>query len=241
MIIVPSWWRLAARGDELIGHGHTNAMRQGDLGEEAERALLRQCRDRMAEQSGVAPDGWLSPWISESLSTPDLLAETGYRYTLNWCHDDQPIRMTTRHGTLWSVPYSQEANDIPMIVARQMDGKDFAQLLIDQFDEMLRSVGGSAPGAGHRPASLHHRAALPSAPFTAGTGTHGFGARCRQDMDDDARRDLPSCRSAPLMLDAFDFRESIPFPDKDHEYFIRIERPGWRFCPPRPFHPPADA
>ncbi len=127
----------AARGDELIGHGHTNAMRQGDLGEEAERALLRQCRDRMAGQSGVAPDGWLSPWISESLSTPDLLAETGYRYTLNWCHDDQPIRMTTRHGTLWSVPYSQEANDIPMIIARQMDGKDFAQLLIDQFDEML--------------------------------------------------------------------------------------------------------
>ena len=24
--------------------------------------------------------------------TPDLLAETGYRYTLNWCHDDQPVR-----------------------------------------------------------------------------------------------------------------------------------------------------
>ena len=43
------------------------------------------------EHSGVAPRGWLSPWISESRSTPDLLAETGYRYTLNWCHDDQPV------------------------------------------------------------------------------------------------------------------------------------------------------
>jgi len=29
-------------------------------------------------------------------------------------------------------------NDIPMIVARQMDGKDFAQMIIDQFDEMLK-------------------------------------------------------------------------------------------------------
>ena len=85
----------------------------------------------------MAPSGWLSPWISESNATPDLLAETGYRYTLNWCHDDQPIPMTTRHGKLWSVPYSQEANDIPMIITRQMDGKDFAQLIIDQFDEML--------------------------------------------------------------------------------------------------------
>jgi hypothetical protein len=35
------------------------------------------------------------------------------------------------------VPYPQELNDIPAIVARQMDGKDFAQMIIDQFDEML--------------------------------------------------------------------------------------------------------
>ena len=68
----------------------------------------------------------------------DLLAETGYRYTLNWCHDDQPVAMRTRSGrTLWSVPYPQELNDIPAIVARQMDGKDFAQMIIDQFDEMI--------------------------------------------------------------------------------------------------------
>ena len=88
--------------------------------------------------AGSAPAGWLSPWISESRLTPDLLAETGYRYTLNWCHDDQPVAMRTRSGrTLWSVPYPQELNDIPAIVARQMDGKDFAQMIIDQFDEML--------------------------------------------------------------------------------------------------------
>jgi len=47
-------------------------------------------------------------------------------------------RMRARGGgTLWSVPYPQELNDIPMIVARQMDGKDFAQMIVDQFDEML--------------------------------------------------------------------------------------------------------
>jgi len=34
------------------------------------------------------------------------------------------------------VPYPQELNDIPMIVARMMDAKDFAQMMIDQFDEM---------------------------------------------------------------------------------------------------------
>jgi allantoinase len=127
-----------ARGDELVGHGHSNAVRQGGLGEAAERALLLACHQRLQASSGVPPQGWLSPWISESPVTPDLLAETGYRYSLNWCHDDQPLPVYTRGGhVLWSVPYPQELNDIPMIVARQMDAKDFCQMIIDNLDEML--------------------------------------------------------------------------------------------------------
>ena len=129
---------MVKRGDELIGHGHTNAERQAALGEEGERALLSFCRETIQARSGQTPQGWLSPWLSESFVTPDLLAETGYSYTLNWCHDDQPILMKTRSNKpLWSIPYPQELNDIPMIVARQMDAKDFAQMIIDQFDEML--------------------------------------------------------------------------------------------------------
>ena len=128
----------AARGDEIVAHGHTNAERQGTMGEAEERALIGHCRDRIAREHGKPPAGWLSPWISESRVTPDLLAEAGYRYTLNWCHDDQPTRMTTRGGEgLWAVPYPQELNDIPMVIGRLMDGKDFAQMIVDQFDELL--------------------------------------------------------------------------------------------------------
>jgi peptidoglycan/xylan/chitin deacetylase (PgdA/CDA1 family) len=133
-----------ARGDELIGHGHTNAERQADMPEPQERALLADCRARIAQCSGSAPAGWLSPWISESRATPHLLAETGYSYSLNWCHDDQPVRKRTRHGPLWSIPYPQELNDIPMIIQRQMDGKDFAQMVIDNFDEMLEQSTGQS-------------------------------------------------------------------------------------------------
>ena len=127
-----------ARGDEIIGHGHTNSQAQGGMPADEERQLLLSCRERIARESGRAPEGWLSPWISESRDTPDLLAGTGYRYTLNWCHDDQPVRMRTRAGPLWAIPYPQELNDIPMIVARQMSGRDFADMIVDQFDEMLR-------------------------------------------------------------------------------------------------------
>jgi peptidoglycan/xylan/chitin deacetylase (PgdA/CDA1 family) len=129
---------LVKRGDELIGHGHTNAERQGGWAEADEAGLLQRCRERLAQAGDRTPAGWLSPWISESRLTPDLLAEAGYRYTLNWCHDDQPGLMRTRGGQrLWSVPYPQELNDIPMIMARQMDARDFADMIIDNTDEML--------------------------------------------------------------------------------------------------------
>ncbi|MDB5643408.1 MAG: chitin deacetylase 1-like [Hyphomicrobiales bacterium] len=127
-----------ARGDEIVGHGHTNAERQAMFSEEQERDLIAGSRARIAQESGVDVAGWLSPWISESPVTPDLLAECGYRYTLNWCHDDQPVRMRTRGGeSFWSIPYPQELNDIPMIIGRQMDGRDFTRMITDNFDEML--------------------------------------------------------------------------------------------------------
>jgi allantoinase len=127
-----------ARGDEIVAHGHTNAERQDGFTEAQERQLLIDCRTRIERESACAPRGWLSPWIAESPVTSDLLAETGYAYTLNWCHDDQPVKMRTRSArTLWSIPYPQELNDIPMIIARQMDAKDFAQIIVDNFDEML--------------------------------------------------------------------------------------------------------
>ena len=42
------------------------------------------------------------------------------------------------------MPYPQELNDIPAIVARKETGRDFAQAIIDGFDEML-AQSASAP------------------------------------------------------------------------------------------------
>jgi len=130
------------RGDEMVGHGRTNAERQSTLPEAEERRLIEDCTARMRAEEGIAPGGWLSPWIAESPVTPDLLREAGYRYTLNWCSDDQPVWMATRAGPLLAVPYPQELNDIPAIVARK-DGADaFADMIVDAFDEMLAQAEG---------------------------------------------------------------------------------------------------
>jgi allantoinase len=126
-----------ARGDEIAGHGRSNAERQSALDEVAEAALIAETTAAITRHESRAPSGWLSPWIAESHATPDLLAEAGYRYTLNWCHDDQPGWMRTRNGgRLLSVPYPQEINDIPAIVVRKVEAETFADMIVDSFEEM---------------------------------------------------------------------------------------------------------
>jgi peptidoglycan/xylan/chitin deacetylase (PgdA/CDA1 family) len=131
-----------ARGDEVVGHGRTNAERQGTLAEADERALIAEATAVITAAEGRAPAGWLGPWISQSRVTPDLLAECGYSYMLDWCMDDQPVWCATRGGgRILSVPYPQELNDIPSIVARRDSPATFAGMIVDAFDEMLALDG----------------------------------------------------------------------------------------------------
>ncbi|MDX8347331.1 polysaccharide deacetylase family protein [Cognatiyoonia sp. IB215446] len=125
------------RGDEIAGHGRTNAERQGVLDEDAERALIEEATKTVEQHEVHRPKGWLGPWISQSAVTPDLLEEAGYEYLLDWCHDDQPIWMKTRGGRILSVPYPQELNDIPQIVGRKREGAEFGDMICDAFDVML--------------------------------------------------------------------------------------------------------
>ena len=121
---------------EFVGHGRSNSERQGDLTEYKERLLIEETTAAIEKHSGKRPRGWLGPWISQSPLTPDLLQEAGYRYLLDWCHDDQPVWMKTRQGRILSVPYPQELNDIPQIVARKREGAEFADMIVDSFEVM---------------------------------------------------------------------------------------------------------
>ncbi|SFK17533.1 polysaccharide deacetylase family protein [Falsiroseomonas stagni] len=128
-----------ARGDEVVGHGRTNAERQCDMDEATERAMIAACRARIAAEEGVAPRGWMGPWVAETHVTPDLLAEAGFDYVMDWTHDDQPTRLVTRGaGSLVTVPYSKPTNDIPILHAAKWPPADWADALIDQFEEQRR-------------------------------------------------------------------------------------------------------
>ncbi len=130
-----------ARGDEIAGHGRTNSERQGGMTRGEEARLIADSTEAIRRHEGAAPAGWLSPWISESRETPDLLAEAGYGYTLNWCADDQPIFLRTTGGGLLAVPYPQEVNDIPAIAVRREGAGAFADMIVDDLDERLAQCG----------------------------------------------------------------------------------------------------
>jgi peptidoglycan/xylan/chitin deacetylase (PgdA/CDA1 family) len=129
--------RLRQRGDEILGHGVTNSEEQGHLDEAAERDLIQRVTSTIERHEGARPAGWMSPWLSNSAVTMDLLQEAGYRYVMDWTMDDQPIWIRTRKGRILTVPYPIEVNDTRGIIWYHYTSQEFADLIVDQFDEML--------------------------------------------------------------------------------------------------------
>ena len=132
--------RIRSRNDEFLGHGYTNSEEQGGLSEQKEKDLIAECTATITKHEGKAPTGWMSPWLSNSETTMDLLQEAGYRYVMDWTMDDQPIWIKTRGGQILSMPYPVEANDNRGIVWYRYTSSEFTDMLIDNFDEMLEQT-----------------------------------------------------------------------------------------------------
>jgi len=79
---------------------------------------------------------------------------------------------THNNGRIMAVPYPQEVNAIPAILARHDSATQFAKLIVDQFDEMLAQSTGGAVSHGRGAAPLHRGPAVPPAPATPSTAPH---------------------------------------------------------------------
>jgi peptidoglycan/xylan/chitin deacetylase (PgdA/CDA1 family) len=130
--------RIRERCDEFVGHGRTNSEEQGTYSEAEESVLISEATGAFRENEGDGPGGWMGPWISESDHTPDLLAENGYRYIMDWSADDQPFWMKTRTTPILSIPYHIEINDSPAQLSRRHTADDFTKMVTSHFDEQMR-------------------------------------------------------------------------------------------------------
>jgi peptidoglycan/xylan/chitin deacetylase (PgdA/CDA1 family) len=121
-------------GWEWMGHGTSNSILLNRQPEEEERALVHGVVDTIHKSTGKRPRGWLSPALSESHRTLDLLAECGIEYVCNWVNDEQPYPMRVKTGSMISIPYSIEINDIPAFLDLKQSPETFGRMICDQFD-----------------------------------------------------------------------------------------------------------
>src|SRR6185436_18636653 len=111
---------------------------------EDERADIRRTREVITQAAGRPPRGWLGPGLTETWETPDLLVENGYEYVADWVLDDQPVLLKTRGQPIVNIPYTQENNDVAMMLIQHHAAGEYYQRAMDQFEQLYHDAAGSA-------------------------------------------------------------------------------------------------
>lgn len=124
------------RGWELFSHGIYNTRYLYGMDEAQERAVIRDAAATIKKWSGQDLAGWLSPALSNTERTMNLLAEEGVKYTLDLLHDDQPMPVKVKTGRLISIPYSLEVNDWTALHLAMATPREYFETVTAQFDRL---------------------------------------------------------------------------------------------------------
>ncbi len=101
-------------GHEPIAHG-LRWVHQFRMGEDEERAFIRDAADLIAQTTGTRPMGWLSRYLLTP-NTRRLLIEEGYHYHMDDYSGDVPFwdRDTVPGRPIIVMPYALDTNDMKM-------------------------------------------------------------------------------------------------------------------------------
>jgi allantoinase len=128
-------------GWEFMGH----SWEQGPIHLEKDQpAMIRRSLDTLEKFSGKRPLGWLGPGLTQTLDTPEHLAEAGVKYIGDWVYDDEPTEVRTEKGPLVTLPYSMECNDISVMIVQHHEAAYWTRKCLDSF-ERLYAEGSDRP------------------------------------------------------------------------------------------------
>ncbi len=120
-------------GWEFMGHGFL----QGPMHKlEDQNDAIRRTAGAIAEFTGKAPRSWESPGLTETEETLDLLRQNGIEFVADWVIDDLPQDIETPSGTITTIPYTVETNDIAVYALQQHRSEELLLRGIDQFDRL---------------------------------------------------------------------------------------------------------
>jgi allantoinase len=126
---------------EFIGHGFTQQSMQKVADE---RVDIRKTAAAIAGFTGKRPRGWLGPGLTETWETSDLLVEEGFDYVCDWVLDDQPVWLKTRTRPIVNLPYTQECNDVAMMLIQHHKAGEYYDRAVDQFEQLYADSAESA-------------------------------------------------------------------------------------------------
>ncbi|WP_340260031.1 polysaccharide deacetylase family protein [Roseobacter sp. HKCCA0882] len=131
---------MEARNWSIMCHGMYNTRYHWDMSEHEERAEIEEAVTLYGELTGKTLSGWFSPAASYTLNTPDLIAEAKITYYCDWHHDDQPLPLRVRTGSLITIPYSMDYND-SILHRQQFEALDYYTFAKDAFDTLYDEGG----------------------------------------------------------------------------------------------------
>ena len=122
------------RGYEFIAHG-TAATRvlSSKMTEAEEKAEIATSIAAIEKAAGVRPTGWLGQEYGESHRTPQLLADAGLDYVLDWPNDDQPYPMKVGRKFV-SMPNQPEWDDVQQLWLRRINTTRYPDIVADAFE-----------------------------------------------------------------------------------------------------------
>ena len=128
---------MVARDWDYMSHGIYNTRYLNEMTIDEERAYYQDCIDNLMKHTGKQLKGMLTPAVSPTKDSPDLMAEAGLIYHADWFCDDQPFPLKVKSGRLISIPYAIDLND-GTFNRFGCPPEYWAQCLKDQFDVLYR-------------------------------------------------------------------------------------------------------
>jgi len=123
------------RGCEILAHNYEQGELLTDYAMEParEREVVLRTLDVYEQTLGRKARGWLSSSLRGTLQTADILAEYGCLFYCDLMNDDQPYLVSTPHGPIVAVPYSNEINDFTIITRRGHTTDEMRDILIEEL------------------------------------------------------------------------------------------------------------
>ncbi len=138
-------------GWEFMGHGYVQVPTHKVADQ---RAMIHTTVETIRHFTGEPVAGWLGPGLTETLETPDLLAEAGIRYIADFVVDDLPARLKTAHGEVLTMPYSMELNDIPLAMIQHHTSEELATRTRLHVDALIAEAARPGPLGGAKVACI---------------------------------------------------------------------------------------